>query len=294
MNSKETKLISSVITPYEMLPKSVDTNNVNATVMSACSLLFQQMNATKQSLPTSIRLLLSSLRKLTIEKHYHTANTSGSGGGSSHDVGMLESVSRVERPEYGIYLCCSAALLVLRLLCPAIVCPMECGAWRAAEKTATATGPSERPNLWRSAAIRVLQEAVPASIPVAHSQEISPQVSSSPSTATSSFLNPLAAVIELTKSASANTASSSSLPCVTAAALDPCSAAMILMAHSLMEGSSMILLGDPKSVVWGGTDEELRAIYSVAEEVANLVPISKVCVPFDHIYNIYINVLMIY
>ena len=250
------------------LPPS-STSLPSGSVLAAASLLFQQMEATKTALPSGLRILMESLKALTIGAEEPTEGEAIPTS-SSHGTNAFEN-TRAGKPEYGVFWVSSAALLMLRLVCPALTCPTAFGFVRGPErdKSNSASAASG------GGASGLLRRVSGKSGADGSTTTTTTSAEHSPST---SILSPLSAVLERTTKLHAGNSSSTTTTSagIAASSLDRSAAAMILISHSLLEGSTQMKKDAPKSIVWGGTDEELQTLLSAATEIVNQIPIQKV------------------
>eukprot|EP00602_Paraphysomonas_sp_CaronLab_P008482 CAMPEP_0185028698 /NCGR_PEP_ID=MMETSP1103-20130426/14616_1 /TAXON_ID=36769 /ORGANISM="Paraphysomonas bandaiensis, Strain Caron Lab Isolate" /LENGTH=679 /DNA_ID=CAMNT_0027563203 /DNA_START=218 /DNA_END=2257 /DNA_ORIENTATION=- len=96
-NSEESSQVKSGSSPESVLDNE-------------CSHLFDTMQSNEHVIPPSMRLLISTIHRLTIAGR----------DGAQHNG----------EPEYGVFYATSCAALFLRLICPAVISPLEWGALR--------------------------------------------------------------------------------------------------------------------------------------------------------------------
>ena len=162
-----------------------------------------------------------------------------------------------------IFRCCTSALLLLRLICPAIINPSDWNVFRSNDnKNNINTTISNRKRIPGDSNTMFTSSG---------SMDSSSSISMSPA-----FLSPLAGIIKSQSEKSVMSISS------TNTSIDKSAAAMVLIAHTLIEGSSYLLAGkstntNTSSILqWGGHEQELHALILASEAIVDLIPINKV------------------
>ena len=206
------------------------------------------------------------------DPHKTVEGNPGSDGAGARGIGG-------GRPEYGIFWCCSAALLMLRLVCPALICPVGWGFLRVRDERERAVDKSGTSK--RSSTSAGTSKAIAIDVDASSdSEQGGASAYQSASLSPSTYISPIANMLDRATGKPGGVAFAAPTPSVppssNALTLDRAVPALIVIGHSLLDASPMLLTGTPRAIAWGGTDTELRALLDAAEEVVSLIPIQKV------------------
>lgn len=231
--------------PYQVPSEigSLAVSSDSTLIQTASEFLFQQMDSTRHQFPLPLRLLLACVRSATTSD---------------------ENVSS----ESPLFWCGSAALLLLRLVCPAIVSPAEWGVFRGFK------GPLRQSDGSGDIALERLTRG--NSFVSSHSLGQQPHTLGDKADVAVSpgffSLSPVGNFLDLSKNRPQPAQGVTQLSPVD---IPASAAALILIAHCLLEGSALLLLGTPCAVRWAGSEDSLRTLITAAEYVVESTPLSK-------------------